>query len=72
MRIFSSIVAADDDDDVDDLATGHGATRKRHVAAAGDFLGGSLASNGRLRSADRGEAKATLASRGHRLKLALP
>ena len=72
MRIFSSIAAADDDDDVDDLATGHGATRKRHVAAAGDFWGVSLASNGRLRSADRGEAKGGSRLAASRLKLALP
>ena len=38
MRIFSSNTAADDDGDVDDLAAGHGATRKRHVAAAGEFF----------------------------------
>ena len=38
MRFFSLTAAADDDEDVDDLAAGHGATRSRHAAAAGEFF----------------------------------
>ena len=39
MRFFSLTAATDDDEDVDDLAAGHGATRSRHAAAAGEFFG---------------------------------
>ena len=38
MRLFSLAAAADDDEDVDDLAAGHGTMLSRHAAAASEFF----------------------------------